>query len=732
MNDASVFDGAKYVKAQQAPSTFSFYDPAPLFRKEFTVDEEICEASMLVQSPGFAKFFLNGQDITEDILISPISDYDKILWYHIYDVTKLLRKGKNAIGVIAGNGYLNESFKSAWDYDTVAWRDAPQFLLCLQINGRAAVVSDRSWKTTREGSHIIYNHLRSGEYVDMRKYDTAWLHTGYHDSDWLSVIEKEPVGELRLCPCPPVREVEKISPVSVVKTESGYLADFGVNISGYAEITLQAERGSEIKLLYAEELDENQRPKHNGMDTPYYYAESPFQLSKLIASGGTDTFKPMFSYYGFRYVRIDGLRDKPISLCAYFTHNDVKRISDFESGNAVLNYIYDAGIRSTYSNMFWCMTDCPTREKLGWTNDAQASVEQTLINFDMLPLYEKWFEDIKASMFPDGSLHGTIPAPNWEWGHKCGPVCDCLLYEIPYKIYLYTGSSHMLTEAVPFLERYAAFLEQKSKENHVFDLGDWLGYTSSKTIPKEFIRDFYLIKALRITLLANQLAGHDCGAWQEKLDRYTGVFLERYLDGANRCVINEQSAIAMMMEAGICTDRRTLADQLISVLYRDNFKLTCGMVGIQYLYDALSHSGRADIAYRLITESEPGYKTWLENGATTLWERWDGKDSGSHNHHMFSGVIAWFYKSLLGLAPAEQHPAFDYIELDPCFIKELGFVRGSMDSVRGRIQAEWVYENGRYIYTVDIPAGVKASFRGKALSAGKNKWIIEEAEYENH
>ena len=729
MKKISVFEYAKYIKAVECASGFSLYDPAPIFRKEFTV--RCCEnAKIFVQSPGFARYYINGRDITEDLFISAISDYNKILWYNEYEVTYLLREGENVISVICGNGFFNESFDSAWHYPVAEWRDAPQFCLRLEIDGETALVSDGSWKCDAEGSHIIFNHLRSGEYHDMRKKSDDWMQIGFDDGSWQYAIEKaEPIkGEFRPVKCQPVREIEKIEPVSITETEHGCLIDFGVNISGYIEAGLSCEEGKEIIFRYAEEVDEKGYPKHNGMDDKYFFAESPFQVNKMIASGGEDVFKPLFSYHGFRYVTVEGLSKMPDKSCftAIFTHQDVARKSEFESGNEVINFIYNAGMRSTYSNMFWCMTDCPTREKLGWMNDAQASVEQTLINFDIVPLYEKWFEDMKVSAFSDGSLHGTIPSTDWAWGHACGPVCDCMFYELPYKVYLYTGNSDMLTSAIDVMESYALFLEGKCLENHSFILGDWLGYISSKLTPKEFVRDFYLIKALSVTVFAQNLAGKKNALWKEKLEKYKQEFKDRYLDSEGRCTVASQCAISMMIMAGLYEDKQTLCKQLVKVVKADEYKLTCGMVGIQYIYDALSESGRGDIAYKLITETAPGYKSWLEEGATTLWEKWDGKDSGSHNHHMFSGVIAWFYKSLLGVALDAEHPAFEKIALKPAFVKELGYVKGSFDTVKGRISAEWRYENGEFNYTVEVPEGISASFGGEKLEAGKNIFEIKE------
>ena len=732
MEKILVFDSAKYIKAEESPKSFSLYDPAPRFRREFTL-QGYKNAKIFVQSPGFAKYYINGQDITDELFISAVSEYDKLLWYNVYDVTHLLHNGKNVISVIAGNGLLNESFRTAWSYEIAPWRDAPKFCLRLEIDGETVLVSDGSWKCDLEASHIIFNHLRSGEYHDMRKKRTDWMLVGFDDAAWQYALEAKEnfSADLRATECQPIREIERIDPISITETERGYLIDFGVNISGYMEARLTAERGKEIVFRFCEDVDANGFPKHNKMDTKHFYPESPFQIDKMIASGGKDVFKPVFSYHGFRYVLVEGLEKKPSSDCftAIFTHQDIERRSEFESGNDVINFIYNAGVHSTYSNMFWCLTDCPTREKLGWMNDAQASVEQTLINFDILPLYEKWFEDIKSSMREDGSLPGIIPSP--DWGFHSGPVCDGLLYELPYKVYLYTGKAKMLIGGLPYFERYAAFLEQKAESGPEFWLADWMGHGNSERIPNPFVRDFYLIKALTVTALAKRLAGLPDAVWEEKRKYHSERFIRTYLDDKGFCRIREQSAIAMMLEAGLYREEKPLCEELAETVLRDGCRLTSGMVGVQYLYFALSRSGRADLAFQLITESEPGFKTWFSHGATTLWESWDGADKGSHNHHMFSCVIAWFYKSLLGLSPDPVYPGFEKTTLCPRFIKELPFVCGSMQTVRGTLRAEWRYTDGNFVYTVEIPEGIRASYRGKELCSGHHTFTVREEIHED-
>ena len=726
-----MFENAKYIKAQEYPSEFSFYDPAPFFRKEFTL-KDVSEAHIFVQSPGFARYYINGKDITKDLFISAVSDYTKILWYNEYDVTHLLRKGKNVICVIAGNGYLNESFRTAWDFDTAPWRDAPQFILNLCVDSKSVVVSDKSWKCSQKKSHIIFNHLRSGEYWDMRKKDDAWMSVGYNDSDWEDAKERKepPTGELRPVRCQPMRETERIEPKTITRTERGYLVDFGVNISGYIEVSFKEERDREILFYYAEDIDEKGAPKHNGMDIPNFYPESPFQLNKMIASGGVDTFKPLFCYHGFQYVLIEGMSRVPLDseICAYFTHQDIERRSSFESGDEVLNYIYNAGIRSTYSNTFWCLTDCPTREKLGWMNDAQASMEQILINFDIVPLLEKWYGDILASMFDDNSLHGTVPSPDWSWGHTCGPVCDCLLYELPYKVYLYTGRSDLLLAGIAHFERYIEFLEKKVAEGHEFSLGDWMSNARKNAVPKQMVTDIHLLKAYDITSFAHRIAKTEQNKWEDIRNTWRKTLAERYTDSNGRCTVNEQTAVAMLLRMNVGENRTALAEQLLSVVARDGYQFRVGMVGIQYVYYALLDIGRGDLAYRMITNTVPGYRTWFQKGATTLWEKWDGDNSGSHNHHMYSGVIAYFFRGLLGITPLENASGFEKIELCPSFITELGYVKGSIQTVRGKIDAEWQTESGGFKYTVTLPENISATFRGRTLKKGINEFFVSQEE----
>lgn len=708
-----------YIKESELNNReYSTFAPAPLFRKEIVLEGNIRNAKVYVQGVGIAKYFLNGESITDDLFISPNSDYRKILWYNVYDVTKKIKRGKNTFGVMLGNGFYNENFQTPWNFDKAEWRDSPKFAFCLEIDGKIVMTSDETWKCTIDDSFIIYNELRTGEYFDARKYSLKWSKNDYDDSGWHYALpdKNPPSGKFKRCVCPPIREVERISPVRIFSNKNGYVVDFGKNMSGYAEIKVKQKAGDEISLQYSEELDADNLPKHNLFD---WYPKIDFQRDKLICSGKTDVYKPFFTYHGFRYLEISGLNEEPLKddVTALFVHQRLKRHTYFKCSNELINRIYDAGIRATESNMFYGLTDCPTREKLYWTNDAQASMEQVLINFGSVEFLEKWYEDIKATLDDEKGMTGIAPSP--DWCYESGPVCDGILYELPYRIYQYTGNKEIMISSLPYFYRYIRFLNKKIDEKYDFWLADWMGNGSFLSVPKEFVFEFYRIKAYKIIVLAEKLAG--VSRSEDIANEYKKQFIDKYNDSNGYATIETQTALAMQICYGLYKDFAKVKEQLINVVNRDKKEMKCGMVGAQYIYDALTLCGRSDIALDIITESNPGYRTWFENGATTLWELWDGKDVGSHNHHMYSGVLAWFFKALLGYNVIEGS---EIVELKPDFVRQLSFCEGSVITKKGKLSIKWEKENEKVLLEADVPNNLKVIYKGKLLKYGKNN-IVE-------
>lgn len=282
----------------------------------------------------------------------------------------------------------------------------------------------------------------------------------------------------------------------------------------------------------------------------------------------------------------------------------------------------------------------------------------------------------------------------------------------------------MLTEGIPFFERYITFLEKKIAKKHEFILGDWMSNDIVNPELKALIAKLYLLKAYDITAFAHKTLNLHALDWEKKASDWRETLASEYIDENGECKIAMQTAVAMLLSFHIEKNRKVLEKQFLSIIDLDGYQLRAGMVGFQYIYHVLSDIGRGDLAYRLLTETEPGYKTWFSYGETTLWEEWNGENRGSHNHHMYSGVISWFFRSLLGISPSEETPAFEKIELKPIFIESLKYAKGSMETIRGKIEADWVFRDGRFIYSVTIPEGISAFFKGKQLTAGQNVFFI--------
>jgi len=348
---------------------------APMFRKRFTVTEPIQTATVHVCGLGYAYYYLNGQPISPDLFTAPVSDYTKTLWYNSYDVSGKLRQGENIFAVICGNGFYNEYFQSAWEQNLAPWRDNPKFILVLEINGKAALCTDDTWLCS-PASATIYNQLRSGEHFDARLYDPAWNTYAFDDNGWkqAKVDSKRPTGEFRLCSCEPIRE-DRVYPAKTMTKmdENRYIFDIGQNISGYVRLKVDQPAGDELVIRYAERLDDKGEMDYCKMQD--YYPESVVQRDKVICSGKPLTWSPQFTYHGFRFIEVTGLKNPALDMVSgVFVHQMVDKKSSFSCSDAFLNELFRAGQMSTLANMFYMPTDCPTREKMGWCNDVQASV----------------------------------------------------------------------------------------------------------------------------------------------------------------------------------------------------------------------------------------------------------------------------------------------------------------------------------------------------------------------
>lgn len=723
-----IFDNAVFIKPDvEFNREFSFENYAPVLRKKFHL-KETKNAKLYVCGLGFGYYFLNGKKVSEDLFTAPFGNYMKSLWYNEYDVSHLLLKGENVITIFLGNGFLNETIGSkTWSLEKAMWRDVPKVILRLEVDGKTALVSDDSFKCL-ENSAVFFNQIRRGEYFNANLYDESITALSYDDSAWNRARKDytQPTGVFRKNECPPIRECEVLSPISVRKTgKNKYLFDMGRNISGYIRLTVSGIKDDLLTIRYSEEVNENFELDHRDMDVyPSYYVKEGFQTDKFICSGKKITWSPKFTYHGFRYIEIDGITDiQNTDVLAVFVHQKLKRRTEFNCSDSFLNKLFEAGVNSTYSNMFYCLTDCPTREKMAWTNDVAASVEQIMINFEAEAFFEKCQQDVFDSMLSDGSMPGIIPSPGWWYKWEIGPIGDAILFEIPYRMYLYTGDKTLLKKSLPYFEKHFRYIDSKKDEKGFtyHGLGDWSPPepafnegVDEKEVPLInacFEHYFYKIASLI-----------DDKKYAHKAEETKRFVIDNFIDASGRCTVNKQCSVSMLIYYDLFDDINPLKNQLLELVQNNNFHLYCGMVGIRRLFHALTKCGLPEVAYKVLTlEGHPGYKHWFDMGATTLFERWEPEQIySSHNHHMFSDFMSWMIKNIVGISTSyEEELSYN---INPIFFKELDFANCTYDSLKGRISVSWKRQNDEIHLTIEKDDNVLLFHNGVRLDKNKTEF----------
>ena len=734
----TVFDNAVFIKPDVSfKREFSLKDYAPMFRKKVVL-EKTENAKLYVCGLGYGYYYINGNAVSEDLFTAPVSDYRKTLWYNTYDVSHLLKKGENTFAVVCGNGWYNESFDTVWETNLSQLRDLPKFIMRLEIDGETVLVSDTGWKCKSDGP-IFYNQLRSGEFFDANLYEENWKNSDYDDSKWERPAKDKtpPMGVFRECLCEPIREFDVYEPVMVKKTgDKKYVFDMGQNIAGYIRLTVTGNKGDVLTIRHTEDINDDFSLQINDL-ADNYQKDVPIQTDKFICSGKEITWSPKFTYHGFRYVEIDGITDiETTTVKSVFVHQAVKQKTEFECSNEVLNKLFQAGVMSCYSNMYYLIADCPTREKLGWMNDIQSSAEQFFVTFDVKKLFEKYMQDIFDSMLTDGSLPSIVPTPGWGydwivpmpelgelWGD--GPVCDGAMFEIPYRIYLHSGDSSMLVASLPYFKKYLRYLRGRKTSDgfNRFGLPDWATPGNKELIGCRFVNAVLEYSFYQTTCLAASVAGdEDAGYYARLAEEQKEFVIKTYINSDGRCTINEQISVGMLIYHDLYNDLDPLKAQLCKLLEDADFHHNCGMVGLRRLYYALDKCGLSDYAYKIITvEGYPGYKAWLDNGATTLWEYWEPEDhTYSKNHHMYSDFMSWLVKNLAGINIDETRPGECEYILNPKYIDDISYVKCRS----GEIEVNWSREDNKVVLSVVVGKNAKLSYKGKKLSEGRHTFEI--------
>lgn len=725
---------------------FDYNSPAPIFRRHFLVEKGLNSAVLKVCALGLGKFYFNGKPLTDDLYISPFSDYTKTLWFNEYDVTDKLSVGENLVAVALGNGFYNENLSTGWDFDKAPWRDSPKFYFCLELNyfqKKEYVISDTEWLCNFESSPYRFNQFRMGEIFDYN-YKTDWMEKNFDDSSWsYAVVADKPSGIMRRCPASPIKEDSVFECRELFKNRYGeWVFDFGQNLSGYIRLCTKQPKGTKLHVVYAEQLDFDARRKDNRLAEYFYDGET--QFSTVITGDKAIDWKPDFTYYGFRYVIISGFQKAPSikDVQAIFVHQDIAVKGHFRCSDEFLNSMYRMSRMSTLSNCFNMPTDCPTREKLGWCNDAQASCEQMIQNFEMTAFFEKWMQDIKDAQKENGDLPGIVPTGGWGYAWGSGPVSTGILFEIPFRLYQYNGNKKMLCDTYPYMIKHLDFLETKiNPENGLIEHGldDWAGpWEEGKgPVPRGFICTALYIRFCNIAEMAAHFLGNDEYIKDiiNRRERLLANFKRNFINPDGSCRIEEQTAIALLIVNRFYDDLAPLKKQLINTIEKYDFHFHVGMVGIQYILPALDICGLNAIGYRLLTASGyPSYRSWLDAGATTLHEMFG--DTMSCNHHMYSCVIAWFHNVILGIRYDCSVGRSNTIVLKPCFLENLSFASGSFKTACGTVSVEWIrISEGKIELCIDLSDEMSAELilddylaenkKQQFLNSGKHQFVCE-------
>lgn len=701
------------------------YEPAPYFRKKFTAGKTIKSARAYIAVGGLYELYINGEKIGNHRLDPMYTRFDRRNLYVTYDVTKQLRNGDNAIGVLLGNGWYNHQSKAVWDFDRAPWRNRPAFCMDLRItysDGSVETIpTDLSWRTS--SGALVFNSIYTGEHYDARLEQKGWNMPDFDDSKWHGVgYRGVPSQNVTAQQIRPIRNVQTIPAKSLNKIDGKtYVFDFGQNMSGVTKINISGEEGTEVRIKHGERLHDNGRLDMSNIDV-YYRGDKekdPFQTDILILSGKTDEFMAKFNYKGFRYVEITS--DKPIelnqnSLTAYFMHSDVPPVGKINTSNEVVNKLWWATNNAYLSNLMGYPTDCPQREKNGWTGDGHFAIETALYNFDGITVYEKWLADHRDEQQPNGVLPDIIPTGGWGYGTDNGLDWTSTIAIIPWNLYLFYGDSKPLSDCYENIKRYVDYVDRTSP-NHLtsWGRGDWVPVKSHSN--KELTSSVYFYVDTRILANAAKLFNK-----QDDYKYYTAL-AEKIKTAVNDKYLNKETGIyanGSQTELSVPLQWKIVPEEMIGKVARNlakkveeaGFHLDVGVLGAKAILNALSENGYPETAYKVAAQDTyPSWGWWIVNGATTLLENWDlqAERDISDNHMMFGEIGGWFYKGLGGIFPDPEQPGFKHILLRPNFVKQLKHFEAQHDSPYGQIVSSWEWKGKKINYEVTVPANSTAT-----------------------
>ncbi len=727
-------------------------DQLPLFRRAFGLEKPVRRALVHVTGLGSYVLRINGEAASEDMLMPGWTDYAKSVLYNTYDVTDLVHEGENALGIALGHGMYH--VPGAPERSNAEGRYAkfygpygdPKLILHLTIehpDGSATTLTsgDEGWRVA--GAPTTFSSIWGGEDYDARLEQSGWATADFDDAAWAEApVLDPPGGTLRAQPNPPLRVQAVHRPAQVTEPAPGvYVYDLGQNLSGWPRLRIRGPEGASVKLRPAEVLDDStglidQRSMKHWGEIFFTYT---------LRGKGAETWRPSFTYTGFRYVQVEGATRDPqtaaaegkplfLGLESQFVHADAAPTGSFASSDTLLNGIHEIITDAIRSNMMSVMTDCPHREKLGWLEQAYLNGPGVMHNFDTATLYAKWTDDMAEAQLPPGdSLAGLVPdiAPEFTVfsdGFRDSPEWGSAFILAPWMAYRHFGDARPLRRHYPAMKRYAEYLEGKRGEDGIlaYGLGDWYDIAPgppgpSKLTSKGVTATATYFSDLRTLAEIARLLGEeeDAQRFEARAAEVRAAFNAAYFN-EETALYDEgsQTAQAMPLALGLAPPKRE--DEVFAHLVEDirahGTHTTAGDVGHRYVLLALMRRGRSDLIHAMATNPEPpSYAAQRLAGSTTLTEAWDANPLSSQNHFMLGHIEEWFYAGLGGLRV--EAPGFRRVTIRPTVTEALEWAEVEYESVRGPIRSAWRRDGEALRMSVDVPPGVTAEVHVPAASA---------------
>ena len=715
----------QFIKATDTYCSTDHHVSAPYLRKKFTLAFEPEEAKILICGLGFYLLYLNGQEITKGYLAPYISNPDDYCYYDEYDLTPYLKKGKNAIGIVLGNGFMNSLGGYVWDSDKSAWRGAPRVALHLEAKKGEQIFSleaDRTFRVT--DSPICFDDLHYGEYYDARKEIAGWSRPDFCDRKWkYALAAKSPRGEFRKCNAEPIHQIHSVKPQRILKCKGGYIYDFGVNAAGICRLHLTGGApGQKLIFRYAEQIRDNELYVNSVVFPeerfPNYFKNN--QKDIYIAKGEpAEEWEPHFTYHGFRYVLAEGLREEQATedlLEFEQLSSDLKTIGGFSCSDQTINTLFRMVRNSDRSNFYYYPTDCPHREKNGWTGDGALSCFHMMLLYDCEASFREWLANVRKSQDERGALPGIVPTAGWgyDWGN--GPGWDAVAFDLPYVTYKFRGNTDVIRENAHMIFRYLQYILTRRNENGTVSigLGDWAstGRRFSRFETPLEVTDSIIVMDLAAKaaeMFAAVGYSHEQAFAKSVYEDMRETIRSELLDRESATIKGRtQTAQAMGLYYGIFEpeEAEKAVSVLLDLIHEKNDSFDCGVYGMLVLFHVLSDYGYGDLALRMIVKREyPSYGHLIEIGETSLPERFmpDGAPTDSHNHHFFGDISRWFIREIAGLRVQD----WQTVVIRPAFLKGIDFAEAFYDLPAGRVQVAWKRENGTISLTYSCPPAVR-------------------------